>query len=258
LQNGIPAERVHVIPLGVAPGPDRDEVRPLPLPTTKHFKFLFVGGTIPRKGIDLLLQAYCEVFSASDDVCLVIKDCGTTSFYQGQTAAPAIASRRFGPLAPDIVYLAENLSDHDMTRLYAACDCLVHPFRGEGFGLPLAEAMSHGLALIVTGFGPVLEFAGPEHAYFIPAEVRRFSSKRLGDWDMADYPWWAEPDRAALAAHLRHAYAHPHEVRDKGRNGRQHIHQHFTWDPACTAVETRLAELRRRPIVRFRRSRPSC
>ena len=38
-----------------------------------------------------------------------------------------------------------------MAALYAACDCLVHPYRGEGFGLPIAEAMACGLPVIVTG-----------------------------------------------------------------------------------------------------------
>ena len=47
--------------------------------------FLFVGGTIARKGIDILLDAYTSQFTADDDVCLVIKDFGTDSFYKGQT-----------------------------------------------------------------------------------------------------------------------------------------------------------------------------
>jgi len=46
--------------------------------------FLFVGGTIIRKGIDFLLQAYLHAFSAADDVCLVIKDIGTQTVYKGQ------------------------------------------------------------------------------------------------------------------------------------------------------------------------------
>ena len=59
LASGVPADRVHVVPLGVDPRfPSRGE--PLPLGTTKPFRFLFVGGTIHRKGIDVLLEAYAE------------------------------------------------------------------------------------------------------------------------------------------------------------------------------------------------------
>ena len=38
----------------------------LPLPTRKAVKFLFVGGTIHRKGIDVLLEAYRRAFTAQD------------------------------------------------------------------------------------------------------------------------------------------------------------------------------------------------
>jgi glycosyltransferase involved in cell wall biosynthesis len=36
---------------------------------------------------------------------------------------------------------AESLGQ-DLPRLYAACDALVHPYRGEGFALPVLEAMA--------------------------------------------------------------------------------------------------------------------
>ncbi len=90
---GVPAEQVQVVPNGVA------EIffephEPYPLKTAKKFTFLFVGGTIPRKGIDLLLQAYQHCFSAADDVSLVIKDMGVGTFYQGQTAEQMISKLR--------------------------------------------------------------------------------------------------------------------------------------------------------------------
>ena len=52
----------------------------------KKLKFLFVGGTIYRKGIDILLQAYVRTFNGLDNVSLIIKDMGGDSFYAGQTA----------------------------------------------------------------------------------------------------------------------------------------------------------------------------
>ena len=52
-----------------------------------------------------------------------------------------------------VEYIDHNLSETEVARLYAACDCLVHPFRGEGFALPVVEAMACGLPVIVTGAG---------------------------------------------------------------------------------------------------------
>src|SRR5262249_47265666 len=85
VRGGVRAEHVHVVPYGVdaelfAPGRD-----PLPLPTRKRYRFLFVGGTIWRKGPDIALQAYLDGFRPHDDVALVVKDMGTDGIYRGQT-----------------------------------------------------------------------------------------------------------------------------------------------------------------------------
>ena len=95
LQSGVPAERVHVVPLGVDHELFRPGVEPLPLPTGKRFRFLFVGGTIHRKGIDVLLEAYARAFTSADDVCLVVKDMGVGTFYRGQTARGLLLVRLF-------------------------------------------------------------------------------------------------------------------------------------------------------------------
>jgi hypothetical protein len=82
-ESGIPGDRVHVIRQGVDPAIFHPNNPPLPLQTRKRFKFLFVGGSIHRKGIDILLNAYARTFTRADDVCLVIKDMGVGTFYQG-------------------------------------------------------------------------------------------------------------------------------------------------------------------------------
>jgi glycosyltransferase involved in cell wall biosynthesis len=98
VKSGVPAEKVKVVPNGVDPDRFHPAVAPMNLATKKGFKFLFVGGTIHRKGADALLQAYLQTFTAQDDVCLVIKDFGSQSFYTGQTLDKVIqeASQRTG------------------------------------------------------------------------------------------------------------------------------------------------------------------
>ena len=86
-----PGRRSLAIPSRSQPFPSHDQ---------KPFKFLFVGGTIHRKGIDLLLEAYATTFTADDPVCLVIKDMGGRSFYRGQTAGERIGEIRQQPARP--------------------------------------------------------------------------------------------------------------------------------------------------------------
>jgi glycosyltransferase involved in cell wall biosynthesis/Flp pilus assembly protein TadD len=257
LAAGIPAERVHVVPCGVDCERFQPQAPPLTLPTRKRCKFLFVGGTLHRKGIDLLLEAYARTFNAADDVCLVIKDMGGRSFYQGQTAREQIQQHQQREGAAEIVYLDHTLSEAELAGLYTACACLVHPYRGEGFGLPIAEAMACGLPVIVTAAGAALDFCDQDNAYLVPAQRRYFPDKRVGELETVDFPWLAEPDSAALAAHLRHVFEHPEEARTKGRRGSERIRERFTWDRAAEAAEQRLRALRGQPIRRLQPRGPA-
>jgi glycosyltransferase involved in cell wall biosynthesis len=251
VESGVPAERVHVVPLGVDVARFHPGVAALPLKTRRRFKFLFVGGTIRRKGFDVLLAAYAKAFTAADDVCLVVKDMGAGSFYQGQTAEADIARLQATPGAPEVEYLDRPLTEEELTGLYAACDCLALPYRGEGFGLPIAEAMACGLPVVVTGRGAALDYCDESRAYLIPAEVRYFAERRVGDLETVGRPWLAEPDGEALTAILRHVVSHPEEARAKGAAGSAFVRANLTWEYAADAVERRLLALREQPVRRL-------
>lgn len=249
ISSGVPKERVQVVPNGVDTTLLTPDALPLQLKTTKRFRFLFVGGTIHRKGIDLLLGAYFRTFTAADDVCLVIKDMGGASVYEGQTAGELIERFQQDPRAPEIEYLDRTLTPAEMAGLYTACHCLVHPYRGEGFGLPIAEAMACGLAPIVTGYGAALDFCNQNNAWLIPASVEKLPFKQVGNRETVDFPWLAEPNFYALCDMMRHAALHPDEVTGRGRIASLHIHEHFTWEQAARKVEERLQALVAHPAT---------
>ena len=202
IKSGVSADRVHVVPLGVDTSRFHSQAQPLPLGTSKSFKFLFVGGAIHRKGIDILLQSYARAFTASDPVCLVIKDVGSTSFYRTSEVRNQINVVRAQSGVPEILYLNQELTAAEVAGLYTACDCLVHPYRGEGFGLPIAEAMACELPVIVTGSGAALDYCTEDHAYLVPARIMRFRHQRISGLETVDYPWLAEADQIALAVRI--------------------------------------------------------
>jgi glycosyltransferase involved in cell wall biosynthesis len=245
VESGVPAERVHLVPLGVDPARFHLGVPPLRLGTRRRFKFLFVVGTIHRKGFDLLLEAYGRAFSARDDVCLVVKDLGRGSFYRGQTGEGLIARFRARPGAPEVEDVERELGEEEMAGLYRACDCLVHPYRGEGFGLPVAEAMACRLPVVVTGYGAALDYCNEGNAYLVPAKVVRLPRKQVGELETVDYPWLAEPDREVLAYLMRRVVERPEEARARGEAGRAYVHAQLTWEHTAAAVERRILALGR-------------
>lgn len=242
VDSGIAPEKVKIVPNGVDPDQFSPSAKPLELNTDKRFKFLFVGGTIHRKGPDLLLKAFMEEFGARDDVCLVIKDFGGGGVYSGQTMEDQIRAVQARADTPEIVYLTDDLDPEQLPGLYTACDCLVHPYRGEGFGLPALEAMSCARPIIVTGGGATDDFATDNVAYRIPAR-RNSLGMRIANMDLERNGWILEPDLMALRHSMRHVVSNPDEAAAKGRAAREQVESQWTWKDAANIAAGHLREL---------------
>jgi len=202
---GVPAPRLAVIPNAVDLDlfrPDGDRFRPAAARSTS---FLFVGGAIRRKGLDLLLRAWRQAFTASDDVSLTIKSLGGKSFYRHLHLGDDIAALAGDPAAAPVIHLEEEISELQMPALYRGADVLALPYRGEGFGLPLAEALAVGKPVIATALGPAPEFCPPDASWFVPAQELEVPAPLRLPLPLTGPMTWFEPSVADLAAALRAA-----------------------------------------------------
>jgi glycosyltransferase involved in cell wall biosynthesis/predicted O-methyltransferase YrrM/cyclopropane fatty-acyl-phospholipid synthase-like methyltransferase/Tfp pilus assembly protein PilF len=242
LTSGIAPEKVRVVPNGVDTRKFRPGLSPMPLATKKKFKFLFVGGTIFRKGPDVLLEAFSQAFTSADDVCLVIKDFGGNSFYQGQTAESAIQALKQKPGAPEILYLKDEISSEQMPSLYATCQCLVLPYRGEGFGMPVLEAMACGLPVIVTAGGATESFVSDEAGWKIFGSYIRLAD-HIGEMKLVKPGWMLQPNTEHLVELFKLAARNPEECRRRGAIGRAIAEKRFDWNDIAAEVAHRLKEL---------------
>ena len=103
--------------------------------------------------------------------------------------------------AANIRLLDGDLSRDAYQRLVGSADVLLSLHRGEGFGLPMAEAMLRGKPVVATAWSGNLDFMDDASACLVPAglvPVVDEAAAYRGEGGM-----WAEPDIAAAAAWLR-------------------------------------------------------
>jgi glycosyltransferase involved in cell wall biosynthesis len=240
---GLSPDRVHVVYNAVDPEIFRPEGPAIRPPNSRGFVFLFVGGTIRRKGIDLLMRAYADAFLPEENVTLVIKDVGSRTFYSHNTKLGDVVKFASLRSTPHTIVLTEDMEDAALAALYRGADAFVLPYRGEGFGMPLAEAMACGKPVITTGAGPAVEFCSENEGYLIPAnEVAvREPPPPLGP--LSNEWTWFEPDVAALAQTMRRVYEDHTEARNQGRRAAAAIKHRFTWNRILPIYVKRIQEL---------------
>jgi glycosyltransferase involved in cell wall biosynthesis len=210
--------------------------------------FLFVGGLIWRKGPDLLLQAWKAAFAGRIDVLLVVKDVGVEGVYR-DGEREEIREHAASEVLPRIILLDDELSEEEIAGLYRACDVFVHPYRGEGFAMPVLEAMACGIPAIVTDGGPTDEFCPPQAGWRIRSRRSELPGERVGSFDTDGRPWVLEPDPDDLAELLLEAAADPQERARRGAAARKAA-ERYSWDVVASRYGERLAALAARPRLR--------
>ncbi len=219
---------IHVVPLGV----DTDVFCPAaaPRPLLRDltiFVSVFEWGI--RKGWDVLLDAYAAAFTANDPVLLLLKvDCREPAANPLREMQQRLPERT----APIGIIYNQTLRGEQLAALYQLADCLVMPTRGEGWGMPVLEAMACGIPAIATDWSAPTAFLDGSNGYPLPIRglVPADSSSRY----YRDAQW-ADPDPAALTELLRHVAANPTERQQRGVAARATA-QHWTWARAVDAV----------------------
>lgn len=239
LNSGIDFNKVQIIPNGINPEKFRPDGDAFMLDTNKKLKILFVGGTIYRKGIDVLLKAYLTAFSSRDDVSLIIKDMGGESFYKGQTAKEFIEEQKIKPEAPEIIYIEDYLKESEMASLYRACDIFISPFRGEGFSLPTLEAMACGLPVVVTGEGAAEDFITDDFALRIDA-LKKNIGNVIDGMELTADAFILEPQLDSLIQILRSVYESPSALFSMGLIANSLARTKWNWDRSTIKLLSRV------------------
>jgi glycosyltransferase involved in cell wall biosynthesis len=141
-----------------------------------------------------------------------------------------------------------------MASLYRSANALVLPYRGEGFGMPLVEAMACGTPVIVPQAGPALEFCNADDSYFIPATEVPVPEPPPPLGEFSGLWTWFEPDVTSLARTMRHIYEHPEEARQRGAQASERVRKTFSWETILPLYHARITALTQNEAISYSRS----
>jgi glycosyltransferase involved in cell wall biosynthesis len=162
---------------------------PPPMKPIKRDKYVFytIGNILEyRKNIKLLLEAFIRL--NLPDSILVMK-------------ATCREDAKIPIKLPRVHIIDQLLTDSDMEKLHADCDCYINCSYSEGVGMGAVEAAARNKPVIITDYGGLKEYVKtPYMVKTTPAKVgmRDF----LFEADMI----WGKPSLEDLMKHMKECY----------------------------------------------------
>jgi glycosyltransferase involved in cell wall biosynthesis len=181
---------IVIAPLGIDLKPTPG---PRPEPAQKPY-FTYVATVEPRKNHAVLVAAWRELRDALGDATPKLVLIGRHGFKSREI----LAAMRQAPWMRDLVEEQTQLSDAEVTRrVGGACASLLCSV-AEGYGLPVAEALSLGVPVLCSDIAELREVGGDVPVYLNPRDP--------GQWarTIADYVRPGSAARQAQLERLKH------------------------------------------------------
>lgn len=207
---------------------------------SRPYRFLTVGKFEERKNYAGLFRAYVEEFDADEQVELVV--CFGHELTGQANPFEFLFNLNLGRRHPPIEFLPPITTRTAMAALYRSAEAFVLPTRGEGWCLPVMEAMSSALPVITTGIGPILEYATNETALLLGHELVPARDPQYEVFHEY-FKWgrWAEPSIAELRHFMRQLFQNPAAGRALGLRAGDEVRMKWTWPLAVAKVREALA-----------------
>lgn len=241
IEQGIHPDKVKVVPEGVDVETYKPKNRVISKPIDRPFRFVLVGRWDYRKSIREIIETFTKTFEESENVELVINV--DNPFAEDGLKTTEERLEKYG-INHSGVKVVHHLTKSQYVDLIKSSDVFVSCARGEGWNLPLIEAMSCGIPSIYSEWGGQLEFAnGRGIPVKIKGEVPASSTSN-------DYTWignapgnFADPDFDDLSHKMRDSFENFKIHKKKALDDSDELREQFTWDNAAKIANDIIQEL---------------
>nr|MDD5353148.1 glycosyltransferase [Candidatus Omnitrophota bacterium] len=240
---------IYVIHQGIDPDYFHPNYAPMNTDAKENFKFLVNASWFPRKNLHNLIVAFQSEFKRGEDVCLIVKtiDLGLNKGIKNE-----LKNVPSNPDSARVYVKEEELPDYKLPSLYTMADCFVLPSRGEGWGLPLFEALACGVPIITTGYGAPNETLRDKTGKPFPG-VHFIDYRETIATDPYVYmegKKWAEPSMVQLAKKMRYLFEHRREEKAKALETSKIIREKFSWQAVTLPMVERLKDIYKNKLTK--------
>ena len=223
---------IYVIPYGM----ERINVKQLPHAFDFRDKFTFLTmfdskSNIERKNPIGVIKAFKKAFEHYENVRLIVKTNNLTKDDK-KFLLNEIENYK------NIKLLEGNLSRGELYSLIKASRCLVSLHRAEGFGLPLAEAMSLNIPIIATDYSSTRDFINSTSAYVVKYNLVKSSVIYQNESNFM----WADPDIDDAARQMLNVF-NGYKLEEKLKNSRDIIRNYLSIKNSSTLMENRYKQI---------------
>ncbi len=227
INSGASADQIAILPHGVDPLIFKPLAKESRIALRKKlgwegsFIFLNIGAMTPNKGIPSILSAVLTLIQQGRKAKLVLK--GIDSLYSSSqritNMTQSLSQTEMSSLAPHVNYVGRDCPITELACYYQAADAYVSPYTGEGFNMPVLEAMACGLPVICTKGGPTDDFTRPDFSRLINSNERKGKDGKI----------ILQPDSKHLIEIMQELMDDPEWVAKARHTAPLFVANHYTW-----------------------------
>lgn len=171
-------------------------------------KFLFIGNFIPRKNFEQLIHAFSYAFHLVRDAVLIIKTWSGANNAEGKKhicdAMRSFQHKLSGIYRSKICVIADLLPEEKVIDLIRTADVYTSVSKGEGFDLPMMQAMSMEKLIVANNFLAHGDYLTDQNSIITPHCLTPCVEAAAPLYD--SYQMWSIPDMGKYIEGLQQAY----------------------------------------------------